>query len=203
MRKHFLHMALAAAVIFILSSCGDKGKVISRSDMSKIYADIIIADSWLNVASPENKAMADTTAFYEPIFRKYGYTTEDYLTSVEYYLNDPGRFSRILDKTHQMLQSEINSMEAEKTRQKEIEVRELELREFFSGVKVPFTDYSKLVREAFYTDRLDIRLDSNGVFLPAEIKEEVSYRGPRLVLASDDVEQEEDDDKAVSVSGTL
>lgn len=66
---------------------------------------MIIADQWIAIQSAEVRRQSDTTQFYEPIFNKYGYTLSDYLTSVDYYMNDPERFSRILKKTQSILEA--------------------------------------------------------------------------------------------------
>lgn len=67
-------------------------------------------------------------AFYEPIFRKYGYTTEDFLASTEYYLNDPARFSKIIAKSRHMLESEIEQLDGRKQLQnaEEIELADVD-----------------------------------------------------------------------------
>lgn len=58
--------------------------------------------------------MADTSFVYRPILRKYGYTEADYRRSVEKYIKDPDRYSRILQKTADVLderQKHIQSLQ--------------------------------------------------------------------------------------------
>ena len=97
-----------------LCSCGREGRVIPKSKLSKIYAEMFLADSWLVTSSMDVKGKADTMAFYEPIFEKYGYTVEDYWASVSYYLQDPDRFSRILNKSNVMLENEFKAVETQR-----------------------------------------------------------------------------------------
>ena len=69
--------ALAAVALFLLLfSCGRGRRMISPTDMSKIYADMLVMDQWLRINAEGRKA--DTTLVYEPIFNKYGYTLDDY-----------------------------------------------------------------------------------------------------------------------------
>ena len=86
-----------AAVALCAAACSRGPKVIPRSKMEKIYTDMLLADQWL-MRNQDAGFKADTTLFYEPIFRKYGYTSEDFDASNEYYMRDPLRYSRMLKK---------------------------------------------------------------------------------------------------------
>jgi hypothetical protein len=111
----FVRIVLAVLVSAIcLCSCGREGRVIPKSKLSKIYAEMFLADAWLVSAPMDAKGKADTMAFYEPIFEKYGYTVEDYWASVSYYLQDPDRFSRVLRKSSVMLENEFNVLEKQR-----------------------------------------------------------------------------------------
>jgi len=106
MKTYKAHIAIALAVMLALLSCsGRGGRIIPASKMSKIYADMVIADQWIRT---ENKTLqADTSLVYEPIFRKYGYTTEDYRKSVSHYLRKPGDFADIFEDARSILQKQI------------------------------------------------------------------------------------------------
>ena len=97
----------------LLGSCRkkDSASVIPRNVMAKIYADMFVVDQWMMNSAGKHQ-FPDTTLYSEPIFNKYGYTTDDYLHSVDHYISDPERFSRILDKSVKLLkekQSELNA----------------------------------------------------------------------------------------------
>ena len=194
MKRTCLHIFLGILLAGLLSSCKKGEEIIPRADMSHIYADILVADAWLNMAEPEARSMADTTAFYEPIFKKYGYTTSDYLASVEYYLNDPGRFARILRKSNQILESEVSALQ---TAQSESEKGKKKLKlegvagTDSDGLSYTYTDYSKLMLDAFFTDRMTIALTPDGVYLPSRPAEAASYRGPGKSFQSEAVEKDE------------
>lgn len=186
MRRHFLHIMLLAIVSCTIVSCHKGGEVIPRAKFARLYADMLVADSWLLSSGPEAKKKADSTAFYEPIFRNAGYSTEDYLISVEYYLNDPGRFGRILKKTSAILDSDIKELKAESEKEKktlESARKTLEHLELFSR-EIPV--YHDLLRSLHVTDRMEMALDSNGVFHPADIVEDTVFSGPRIILRGED-----------------
>ena len=113
MRKVIRHILAALVLAACLCSCSREGRVIPRNKLAHIYADMFLADSWLSSASYESRNRADTMAFYEPIFEKYGYTVEDYWVSVSHYLQDPDRFSRILNKSNALLVTELAAIRQE------------------------------------------------------------------------------------------
>lgn len=112
MKKRAL-VVLVVAILACICSCSKGGRVIPRSKLAKIYAEMYVVDAWLDTAPYEVRRTADTLLVYEPIFRKYGFTTEDYRASVSYYLQDPDRFSRILKKTSHILKDDIEELRDE------------------------------------------------------------------------------------------
>lgn len=62
--------------------------------MVKIYEDMFMADQWLK-DFPDNNEKADTTLFYERIFKKYGYSFKDYDASINYYIDRPDKFTKV------------------------------------------------------------------------------------------------------------
>lgn len=112
MGKRLVTAALiVVAVVSVLAGCHRDGRLIPRKDLARIYADMLIADQWLN----DHRALrrqADTTLFYEPIFQHYGYTTADYTYSVRHYMDDPERFSRILKKSSTILGVRVRKLKA-------------------------------------------------------------------------------------------
>lgn len=113
MRKSLRYSLMALVAAVCLCSCGRDAKIIPRNKMSKIYAEMYLTDAWLLTAPEEARLRADTTSLYEPILEKYGYTLEDYWASVSHYLQDPERFSRILKKSEDILESGYKSVKKE------------------------------------------------------------------------------------------
>lgn len=87
--------AFIIGALLCAAACSSGPKVIPRSKMEKIYVEMLVGDQWL-MRDQDDGWKADTTLFYESIFQKYGYTTEDFKASYEYYLRDPLRFSRMM-----------------------------------------------------------------------------------------------------------
>lgn len=108
-RRHIFRVAALVSLALALLSCGRKHKVVPRSEMAEIYADMFIADQWLMSFDSEFQR-ADTMLFYEPIFRKHGYTTEKFRESVNYYLYDARRFARILKKSAAIIEQDVKAM---------------------------------------------------------------------------------------------
>lgn len=105
MKRFLAYIAAAILALCFLSSCKEEGRVIPRSTMSKIYAEMFLADQWLR-DHPAARPVADTTLFYEPIFNKYGFRKIDYITSVDTYISDPEKFSKILKGSISILEEQ-------------------------------------------------------------------------------------------------
>ena len=100
-----------ALVLAALASCGRGGRVIPSSTMSDIYADMFMADQWINQNQRARKT-ADTTNFYAPILREYGYTVEDYDATVKHYLRKPDKYAKILKSAAAKMNRKAKRLEA-------------------------------------------------------------------------------------------
>lgn len=113
MSRKIMHIAvIMLAAVTLLPSCGnnDEGKVIPRGKLSRIYAEMLVTDQWIT-STPGVRMIADTSLVYAPILEKYGYDLDDYLVSLEVYMDDPERFARILRKSGEMIGSQIEDAE--------------------------------------------------------------------------------------------
>ena len=96
--------------MILAPSCRREGpRVIPRSKLAKIYAEMFVTDQWVQ-SKPGLRTIADTSLVYEPILQKYGYDSEDYQYSIDHYMDDPERFSRILRSTAEILDKEIKAL---------------------------------------------------------------------------------------------
>ena len=110
MKVRVAHIFSAIAALFFLVGCScSKPKVISKGKLAEIYAEMLVVDQWL-LEHSKYRTQADTSLVYEPIFQKYGYTTEDYRASLEHYMNDPERYSRILRRTTEILDEKLTEL---------------------------------------------------------------------------------------------
>lgn len=186
--KHIL--ILLAAGILIISSCGRDGeKVIPRSDMAKIYAEMLVRDQWIQLDQALKKKM-DTTLVYEPIFEKYGYDSEDYRYSVYRYLDDPERFSRILREASEIIEErlvELRKLEIEENKQQE---KAEELKQYVVDFNVrdrfPYMHDEPYIH---YYDSLAVDLDTLNNeyrFKAVELADTV-YEGVVMIVKADTV----------------
>lgn len=90
--------------------------------MVDIYAEMLLADQWLK-DHPEYRTQADTSLFYDPILRRYGYTFKDYDISVKHYLLDPERYAKMLLQSSKKLQ--LQKMKFDKIRKRRDEVNDM------------------------------------------------------------------------------
>ena len=95
MKPLLKHIVPLLAVIVFASCKKDEAEVIPRGKMADIYAEMLMTDQWIS-STPGVRMIADTSLVYEPILQKYGYDKYDYIKSIDHYMNDPERFSRIL-----------------------------------------------------------------------------------------------------------
>lgn len=108
MKKAFPYLALLLLVL--LPCCSKKGRIIPEDKLVDIYADMFLADQWINSQSKLRRT-ADTTCFYEPILREYGYTTLDYDATVRHYVRKPDDYSKILKMAGQKLQAQSRRLQ--------------------------------------------------------------------------------------------
>lgn len=180
------HIMLMTAVFLLAVSCGRKeDKVIPRGKLAEIYAEMMLVDQWI-MNNPGNRHIADTSLVYEPVLERYGYTSADYRKSVDVYMNDPERFSRILRTTAEILGEKLSALEDQK---KEIEHQEA-LRKLRESLKIkveidmgeyfPYLDEEPYVH---YYDSLAVEPDSLWIYRMRNIdRADTIYRDLRMVI---------------------
>lgn len=171
-------VALAACV---LTSCGkDEAEVIPRSKLARIYAEMLMTDQWITATSGV-RLIADTSLVYEPILEKYGYDIEDYLHSVDRYMDDPERFARIFRTSGDILEKRLVDARKEQHR--------LDMLAKIPKIKVNF-DPSELSTylsgDSFvrYYDSLAVELDSVKWYyrLVDHATSDTTYEGLRMII---------------------
>ena len=178
-------VVLALAVGLSLASCGKKERVIPREKMAEIYAEMYVLDQWLD----DNRSLrreADTSLVYAPVLDKYGYTYDDYLNSVNVYMKDPTRYSRILRRTSEILGSRLTELKVEKKAQEDAlkESRRLDSLRNLIHLNVDSL-MNSMVRTA-PSDSLVTVLDSLG-FVDFRFVQtsDTTYDGPAMVIRRD------------------
>lgn len=159
------HISAILALSLFLISCSkdkDEGKVISRSKLAEIYAEMLMTDQWIT-GTPGIRQIADTSLVYEPILEKYGYTSADYRKSVDKYMDDPERFSRILRTTGELLDKRLTSLKKRKEELDHIRALEKLLHQLKYEADFKAEDFFPyLFGEPYvhYYDSLDVKPDS-------------------------------------------
>lgn len=102
MRKLSIYPVLVLGLLLSVSCSGSR-KIIPESRMAEIYADMFLEDQWLSTFS-KYRAMADTTLFYDPVFEMHGVDFEEFSRSVDFYVDHPERYLKVLRKTSELLE---------------------------------------------------------------------------------------------------
>ena len=185
MYKAFRHIfILLFSILVVFSSCAndDEKNVISRSKLAEIYAEMLVTDQWIT-STPGMRMIADTSLVYEPILQKYGYNLDDYLASVDRYMDDPERFSRILRKSGEIIGKSIKDAEDRLAEYKRLEalpkiISDLRIEEFFPYIyEEPYIHYY---------DSLTFEPDSLSIYRLIQVEmSDTLYDGLRMILKTD------------------
>ncbi len=87
--------------------------------MTKIYADMAMVDTRI-AQNYSVRRSADTMRVYGAILEKYGYTEQDFMVSQEKYVNDAGRYVKMLKNSVLALEKERKLLQAEQKRIEEL-----------------------------------------------------------------------------------
>lgn len=185
MKKFLQHiLILIAAAMILAPSCRREGpRVIPRSKLAKIYAEMFVTDQWIQ-SKPGLRTIADTSLVYEPILEKYGYDSEDYQHSIDHYMDDPERFSRILRSTAGILDKEIKALRKKQT---EMKLHEEEKKEIARFEIEMFQFYDELISEdglRGWSDSLDVVWDTifNAYRFRRIPRTDTIYHGPWMIV---------------------
>jgi len=179
MKRGCIYLVLILSAF--LSSCGKKGKVIPRSKMSMIYAEMFITDQRVS-QDREARRMADTMFVYVPIFEKYGYTVEDYRASMAYYIQDPDRYARILRNSASIIEADIKSLKKEKELIEAMEKLQDEVSAFNPDRIYCLTGLGN--PDVFTEDSLHFYVDSTGGVVYFDVRKwmDTAFFGPEMHL---------------------
>ncbi len=186
MKRVPIHILLFCAVAMCLFfSCGKKeARVIPRSKMAKIYAEMLMTDQWISSA-PSMMRIADTSLVYEPILEKYGYDSEDYRRSVEHYLDDPERFSKIFRSASEILDGRLQELKALQKTKEEAQSRKYDFG-IDAGRLVP--DIGRIPLK-YTPDSLAFELDTvHMYYVPRYVERgDTAYKGPEIIVCVDSI----------------
>lgn len=105
--RRILHIVLLLVLV-----CSCKGpRQIEREEMEDIFYDMLVQDQQLKQDLNIRKK-ADTLLVYEAIFEARGYTTDDFLYSLNYYLSEPARMEKLMGEVADRLDKETKEVTA-------------------------------------------------------------------------------------------
>lgn len=181
-------IALAVSVLVLFTSCGkDREQVIPRDELAEIYAEMLMTDQWI-INTPNVRMVADTSLVYAPILGKYGYDKADYRKSIDYYMNDPERFAKILRSTVEILDGRLKDLQVRKAELDRLE----ELRKIAEKYRVdikwdelyPLPVPGEKIKCA---DSLVFELDTTWTYRLTHVeRKDTSFNGPEMVLPAVD-----------------
>ncbi len=152
MRLQAGHIFAVAALVLLIAACQDGIDRIPRKEMVEIYSEMYLQDQMVR-NQPDLRKQADTSLAYEGIFRAHGYTTDDFLYSVKYYLRDPNKMVKIMDDVTDRMNALARGMTEE--------VNIYEWREHLMAIySKPLS--KKLPRNVWLEKRMNVVKDSSG-----------------------------------------
>ena len=181
-------ISLAISAVILLSSCGrDDAEVIPRDDLAMIYAEMFLTDQWI-LNTPSVRLIADTSLVYAPILDKYGYDAEDYRKSVDHYMDDPERFSKILRDSRDMLSARLKDLQQRKVEIDRLKILRRKAEQYRPDIKWEDVYMNRPERPYIgLADSLVFEMDSTGRFNLIYVERgDTLYDGVRMVLESKD-----------------
>ena len=114
-------MLLTLLLLAGAAACSRKPKILRQDAFGDLYADMLLADEWVKL-HPEMRRDADTMLVYAEAFKRHGVSPEDVRASLEYYLQDPLRYSRAMAVTLKSLEQHAKVIRDEIERTTDIRV---------------------------------------------------------------------------------
>ncbi len=155
--KRWSFLIIASVMAVSVLSCSKGPRLIPLGKLSKIYEEMFISDKWLN-RDGKSRAISDTALVYDPIFKKYGYTYEDFAYSISKYMDDPGKYDKMVDKLNSSMEKRKKRVASANVKKRAEQQRKEENRAPESGFpKYYGHDYS-----AVRTDTIEFVRDTVG-----------------------------------------
>lgn len=99
MNKLLRYFILFSIGLLMLIQLGCKEKYIPNKDMVNILAEVFITDAITSTSYLAQKlSRKDSIEYYEPIVDKYGYTEGEFIYTINYLMDNPSEFEKLMDK---------------------------------------------------------------------------------------------------------
>lgn len=150
MSKNRITKAIVLIVVGVLGvvSCTPKG-IIPSKQMVDIYYDFYMADAYIE--SKRMSEIGDSVLIYQPLIEKHGYTMDDYITSVDYYLQNIDGMIKILKGTERRIKDRIDYLNiVHDENSKRERLKRIDSLEFYASTKFPHNGYYRALYSLFY-----------------------------------------------------
>ena len=108
MRFRLWHIVV---MIMVVASCRGP-RTIPRDTLGDIFHDMFLQDQQIK-NDVSLRRIADTSLVYEGIFQSYGYNTDDYLYTLDKYIRNPEKLSKVFAKVSDNLTNEAKGFKKE------------------------------------------------------------------------------------------
>jgi hypothetical protein len=147
-------------LIVLLFSFGCKKSMIAEGDMVIILSEVFITDAVVSSSIYSYRfSKRDSIDYYKPIYTKLGYSQDQFIVSIEYYIDNPQALDKILDKVVSQLAKLESEIESKEAREKDEALRQT--------IKDPNNLWDKNTRWVFPRDGLQdslyFRLKTKGI----------------------------------------
>lgn len=88
---------LLLGLLFTLSACTNKD-IIPKKDMVEILKKMYLTDGVINAVNNKKLFAKDTISYYEPILKQYGYSKEQFDSSLKYYAQKTETLDKMMDE---------------------------------------------------------------------------------------------------------
>jgi hypothetical protein len=134
--------------------------MIAEGDMVIILSEVFITDAVVSSSIYSYRfSKRDSIDYYKPIYTKLGYSQDQFIVSIEYYIDNPQALDKILDKVVSQLAKLESEIESKEAREKDEALRQT--------IKDPNNLWDKNTRWVFPRDGLQdslyFRLKTKGI----------------------------------------
>ena len=105
----YIKLICLLVCILLVQGCSKDG-IIRTKDMSSIVVEMYLADQYID-RNPQMRGQTDSLFVYPAIVEKYGYSMEEYVNSVRYYLQEDGMYNTILKDAMEIMDGRVDMMD--------------------------------------------------------------------------------------------
>ncbi|HRW95348.1 MAG TPA: DUF4296 domain-containing protein [Bacteroidales bacterium] len=98
-------LTIVCALLCLAGCSGSSARRIPREDFQVVLREMFLTDLILERDGTLGR-LADSTLVYPPILEKHGFTTEQFLATLDYYASRPARFKSLLTQLRRNINAE-------------------------------------------------------------------------------------------------